>query len=130
MSPSFPSPHHTPKPTKTPSFVPQNNSKNNCTKYRSGCTRQPFAIGQIDKFVGSMIAKSTRSHSTALSTFEMRNRQRTKVTGNSKLSMLGDTSPGTNVTTTYRVSAPGQRRGRKTCKNPSTSFIRRIVHIV
>jgi len=45
-----------------------------------------------------MIAKSAR-FCIALGTFEMRNRQRTKVTGNSKLSMLVDTSPGTNVTT-------------------------------
>jgi len=69
-----------------------------------------ICIGQIVKFVGVMIAKSTRFPSIAFGTFEMRNRQRTKVTENSKLSTLGDTSPGTNVTTNYRGNIGGGKR--------------------
>lgn len=81
-----------------------------------------------------MIAKSTRFPSTALGTFEMRNRQRTKVTENSKLSMLGDTSPGTNVTTTYQGNGGGGKRvkirQRHLVRQTMRKSIVRIVHVV
>lgn len=59
--------------------------------------------------------KSARFLSYVLETFETLNRQRTKVTGNSKLSMLADTSPGTNVMTTYRKFDIGAMAGQKAC---------------
>lgn len=123
MSPSHPLPDtHTHKSHKNPhqsylitiqkTIVPNNSVGGNLPSVRSS---DSLAVSR----------KSARFPSGALETFETLNRQRTKVTGNSKLSMLGDTSPGTNVPTDHqKCRHRGDGEGRKRVRIRRRNLVR------